>query len=390
MAIPFVYNLRNVQQRPVSTLTTALGVGLTVSIFIGALALAAGFRASLVTTGSPENVIVLRKGADSEISSGVSREAVNIIRAHSAVATGPDGRPLATADLVVVMNKERLGFKGSSNVSVRGVDPSGIAVRANIRILPGGRNLTPGTDEVIVGRRIASRFANCAVGERVVFQQRSFTVVGHFDAGGSAFESEIWGDAAVLGPALGRDNTFQTVTFRMKDPAGFSALKTELERDPRLQVQIKRERDFYAEQSEMFTGLITGIGVFITLIMAIGAIFGAANTMYATIGSRTREIATLLVLGFRPWSIMVSFLTESVLICLLGGVIGCLLALPINGIATSTTNFQSFSEVGFAFKVTPEALVAGLAFSVLLGLVGGFFPARRAAKQVPARALRGE
>lgn len=390
MAIPFVYNLRNVQQRPVATLTTAIGVGLTVSIFIGALALAAGFRASLTSTGSPNNAIVLRKGADSEISSGVSREAVNILRAHPAVAAGSDGRPLATADLVVIVNKDRIGLQGSSNLSVRGVDPNGIAVRANIQILPGGRNFTPGTDEIIVGRRIASRFANCAVGDRIVLQQRSFTVVGHFGAGGSAFESEIWGDAAVLGPAVGRENMFQTVTFRMKDPAGFAALKTELEKDPRLQVQIKRERDFYAEQSELFTGLVTGIGVFITLIMAIGAIFGAANTMYATIGSRTREIATLLVLGFRPGAIMVSFLVESVLICLLGGVIGCLLALPINGIATSTTNFQSFSEVGFAFKVTPQALLAGLVFSALLGLVGGFFPARRAAKQTPARALRGE
>jgi len=389
MALPLVYNLRNVQQRPVSTLTTALGVGLTVSIFIGALALAAGFRAALVSTGSPDNAIALRKGADSEISSGVSREAVSILRAHPGVAVGPDGRPLATADLVVIVNKERIGFTGSSNLSVRGVDPSGIAVRASIQILPGGRNFTPGTDEVIVGRRIASRFANCAVGDRIEFQQRSFTVVGHFTANGSSFESEIWGDAAVLGPAVGRDDVFQTVTFRMKDPAQFAALKTELEKDPRLQIQLKRESDFYAEQSELFVGLITGIGIFITLIMAIGAVFGAANTMYATIGSRTREIATLLVLGFRPGAIMVSFLVESVLICLLGGVIGCLLALPINGIATSTTNFQSFSEVGFAFAVTPEALVSGLVFSVVLGLVGGFFPARQAAKQVPARALRG-
>jgi putative ABC transport system permease protein len=388
MAIPFVYNLRNVQQRPVATLTTAIGVGLTVSIFIGALALAAGFKAALVSTGSPDNAIVLRKGADSEISSGVSREAVNILRSYSEVKAGPDGRPLATADLVVVTNKDRLGLKGSSNVTVRGVDPSGIGVRAHIVVEPGGRMFTPGTDEVIVGKRVARRFANCAIGDQIEFQQRSFKVVGHFEAAGSAFESEIWGDAAVLGPALGRENTFQTVTFRMKDPSRFAAIKAELERDPRLQVQVKRESDFYAEQSGMFTGLITGLGVFITLIMAIGAVFGAANTMYATIGSRTREIATLLVLGFRPGSIMISFLLESVIICLLGGVIGCLLALPINGIATSTTNFQSFSEVGFSFAVTPQALLAGLIFSGAMGLVGGFFPARRAAKQVPAAALR--
>jgi putative ABC transport system permease protein len=287
MALPLVYNLRNVQQRPVATLTTALGVGLTASIFIGALALAAGFRAALVSTGSPENAIVLRKGADSEISSGVSRDQINILRSYSGIQTGPDGRPLVTADLVVVTNKERIGQKGSSNVTVRGVDPAGIHVRADV-VIRDGRMFTPGTDEVIAGTRVAKRFANCRVGDHIQFQQRTFLVVGVFSAGGSAFESEIWGDGAVLGPALSRENTFQTVTFRMREPANFAGFKAELERDPRLGVQVKREQSFYAEQSEMFTGLITGIGVFITLIMAIGAVFGAANTMYAAIGARTR------------------------------------------------------------------------------------------------------
>lgn len=285
---------------------------------------------------------------------------MNIIRAHPAVAAGPDGRPLVTADLVVVINKDRVGQKGSSNVSLRGVDPSGIPVRAHIKILPGGRMFSAGTDEVIVGRRVASRFASMRIGDPIQFQQRTFQVVGHFEADGSAFESEIWGDAAVLGPALDRNDVFQTVTFRMKN-----------------------------QQSALFTGLITGIGIFITSIMAIGAIFGAANTMYATIGARTREIAMLLVLGFRPGAVMISFMIESVFIALLGGVIGCLLALPINGITTSTTNFQSFSEIGFAFRVTPEALLSGLVFSALMGLLGGFFPARRAAKQQLATALRG-
>lgn len=388
MAIPLAYNVRNVIQRPVATLTTALGVALTVTIFIGALALAAGFRAALVSTGSNDNAIALRKGADSEISSGVSREAVSVIRANPGVAAGPDGRPLATADLVVVTNKDRRGQAGSSNLTVRGVDPSGVGVRGDVTIVA-GRMFAPGADEVVVGRRIAPRFANCAVGDRIRFQQRDFTVVGHFEAGGAAFESEIWGDAAVLGPALGRDNVFQTVTFRMRDPASFEALRRELESDPRLQVQLKRERDFYAEQSETFTALITGIGVFITAIMAVGAVFGAANTMFAAVGARTREIATLLVLGFRPGAIMVSFVAESVLISLAGGLLGCLFALPINGITTSTTNFSSFSELAFAFQVTPGALVAGLVFSFLMGLLGGFFPALRAARQPLAAALRG-
>jgi ABC-type lipoprotein release transport system permease subunit len=387
MAVPLVYNLRNVIQRPVATLTTAIGVALTVTIFIGALALASGFRAALVRTGSPDNAIALRKGADSEISSGVSRDAVNVIRAHPGIAAGPEGRPLATADLVVVTNQPRVGQAGSSNVTVRGVDPAGIGVRANVRIVAGSM-FTAGADEVIVGRRIADRFADCRVGDRLRFQQRTFVVVGHFEADGSSFESEVWGDAAVLGPALDREGVFQTVTFRMTDPAQFAALKQQLEADPRLQIQLKRERDFYAEQSQTFTALVTGIGVFITAIMAVGAIFGAANTMFAAVGARTREIATLLVLGFGRGAVMMSFIAESVIISLIGGVLGCVLALPINGITTSTTNFSSFSELAFAFRVTPGALVAGLAFSLAMGLLGGFFPALRAARQPLATALR--
>jgi ABC-type lipoprotein release transport system permease subunit len=246
---------------------------------------------------------------------------------------------------------------------------------------------TPGTDEVIVGRRVASRFANCAIGDRIRLQQRDFKVVGRFASGGSAFESEIWGDAAVLGPALDREG-FQTVVYRMKDPSQFAAIKRELEADPRLGVQVKREQEFYAEQSGAFTALITGIGAFITVIMAVGAVFGAMNTMFATVGSRRREIATLLVLGYSPWSVMTSFIVESVFLAMIGGAIGCLLALPINGITTSTTNFQSFSEMAFAFRVTPAVLLTGFLFSVLLGLVGGFLPALRAARSPLSASLR--
>lgn len=387
MAIPLSYNVRNVLQRPVSTLTTAIGIGLTVAILIGALALAAGFKASLVSTGLPENVIVLRKGADSEISSGISFDGAAIIRAHPSVATGPDGRPLASSELVVVVNKPRLGQTGSSNLTVRGVDVAAVRVRGEIKLIE-GRMFTPGTDEIIVGRRIASRFANCGIGDLIRLQQRDFKVVGHFGAGGSAFESEIWGDAAVLGPALDRDG-YQTVVYRMKDPAQFAQIKKQLEADPRLQAQVQRERDFYAAQSEAFTGLITGVGIFITGIMAVGAIFGAMNTMFATVGTRRREIATLLVLGFSPWAVMFSFIVESVFLAMIGGLIGCLLALPINGITTSTTNFQSFSEMAFAFKVTLPVLLAGFLFSMLLGLVGGFLPALRASRQSLATSLRG-
>ena len=387
MAIPFSYNLRSVMNRPVSTATTALGIGLTVAIYIGALALAAGFHASLVTTGSPDNALVLRKGADSEISSGITLDQANILKAMPDVAPGPDGRPRASAEMVIVVNKDRLGQKGSSNVMLRGVDPTAPDLRGGITLVT-GRMFTPGTDEVIVARRIAGRFANCNVGDRIRFEQRDFTVVGHFTAQGSAFESEIWGDANVLMPALHRTGYYQTLVFRMKDPARFAAIKKQLEADPRLQVQVLREREFYAQQSEMFTGLVTGIGLFITIIMAVGAVFGAANTMYAAIGARTREIATLLVLGFGPGAVLVSFIAESVVIAVIGGLVGCVLALPMNGVTTGTTNFQSFSEMAFQFRITPSILAQGLVFAALLGLVGGFFPALKASRQALSSALR--
>jgi len=387
VAIPISYNIRNVFQRPVSTLTTALGVGLTVAIFIGALALASGFQAALVKSGSSGNAMALRKGADSEISSGISRDQANILRALPDVAGGPDGRPLVSADLVVVTNKPRLGQPGSSNITVRGIDPASLPLREKVKITA-GRIFQAGTDEVIVGERIAKRFANCGIGERIRFQQRDFTVVGHFTADGASFESEIWGDQAVLMPALQRDNVFQSVTFRLRDPARFDALKKQLESDPRLGIQLRRESEFYGSQSELLGNIIRFMGVFITVIMAVGAVFGAMNTMYAAVGSRTREIATLLVLGFAPISVMTSFMIESVILALFGGLIGCLLALPINGIVTSTTNFSSFSELAFAFRVTPQALVAGLVFAGLMGLVGGFLPSLRAARQPLAKSLR--
>ena len=388
MAIPFVYNFRSVTKRPVSTLTTAVGIGLTVAIYIDALALAAGFKSSLVSTGSPDNAIVLRKGADSEISSGISLEQASILKALPQVAIGPDGRPRASAEMVIVVNKPRLGQKGSSNIMLRGVDPTAADLRGGVNIVA-GRTFTPGTDEIIVAKRIAGRFANCNIGDKLRFEQRDFTVVGHFTANGSAFESEIWGDASVLMPALNRTGYYQTFVFRMKDPKAFDAIKKTLESDPRLPLQVKREREFYAAQSEFFTALITGIGAFITIIMAIGAVFGAANTMYASIGARTREIAVLLVLGFGPGAVMASFVVESVIIAVIGGVVGCFLALPMNGITSSTTNFQSFSEMAFQFRITPQIMLQALIFSALLGLIGGFFPALKASRQSLSRSLRG-
>lgn len=388
MAIPVSYNLRNIVQRPVSTLTTAVGIALTVTIFIGALSLASGFQQAMATTGSDGNLIVLRKGADSEISSAISRDASNIIRSHPAVAVATDGRPMVSSEMVVVTNKPRLGQAGSSNVTVRGVDAGAVEFRSQVKLIE-GRMFTSGTDEVVVGRRIASRFANCDIGDKMRFQQRDFTVVGHFDAAGSAFESEVWGDAAVLMPALQRGGAFQSMTFRMSDSETLAGVKKALETDPRLQVQVWDESEWYESQSTALSTTIRVIGVLITLIMALGAVFGAMNTMFAAVQARTREIATLLVLGFSPFAVLVSFMVESIFLSLLGGALGCLLALPINGITTSTTNFASFSEVAFAFRVTPNALIWGMVFAGIMGAIGGFLPAVQAARQSLATSLRG-
>lgn len=388
MAIPIVYNLRSLTQRPMSSLATALGIGFVVAVLIGALALAAGFQAALVQTGSPSNVIVLRKGADSEISSGIGRDGVNILRSLPEIATDSQGRPLVSGEIVVLVSQPRKGGKGSSNVTVRGIDAGGLPLRSKVKI-SSGRMFTAGTDEVVVADRMTRRFEGLAVGDKLRFGQREFTVVGTFDAGGSAFDSEVWGDINVLGPALGRENAFQSLTFTMRDTSKYRALEKQLEDDPRLAVEVRTEREWYAEQSRLLATVIRVAGVFLTLIMALGAIFGAMNTMFAAVGARTREIATLQVLGFSPFAITWSFMIESVLLALIGGALGCLIALPINGITTSTTNWASFSEVAFAFRVTPVAMVIGMIFAALLGVVGGFLPALKAGRQSLAATLRG-
>ena len=386
MAIPFSYNVRSVLGRPWATLATAVGIGMVVAILVLALALANGFQAALVETGSPSNVIVMRKGADSELSSGVSREGANIIRALPDVALGAGGRPLVSPEVLVLINQERQNGQGTSNVTIRGVDREGLTLRDRVRIVA-GRDIAPGAAEVIIGKRIADRFEGFHLGDRVRLNQRDFTVVGHFTAGGSGFESEVWGDNAVLMPVL-RGDVFQSVTFRMKDPTRFAAIKQQLEADPRLGVQLKRESEYYADLAGTLATTMRVAGLFIVIIMAVGAIFAAMNTMFASIGSRSREIATMLTLGFGPGAIMLAFLVESILIAFAGGVIGCLLALPINGTATSTTNFSTFSEIAFAFQITPMILGIGIVFALGLGVVGGILPAWKASRQPLAAAMR--
>lgn len=387
MSIPLLYNVRSVLQRPVSTTMTALGIGIVVAVFIAMLALANGFRAALVQTGSPDNVLVLRRGADAELSSGISRETARVIAASPHVATGPDGRPLASPEVFVAINIHRIGDSASmANVVARGVSEAAFTVRRDIRIVA-GRRFTSGRSEVLVGQKLVGRIGHTAVGDTMRFAGRDWAVVGHFTAGGSSFESEIWGENEQFMPVF-RGEVFQSVSFRLKDPAAFEEAKRALEGDQRITVDAHRETEFYDSQSELLTRILEFLAFVITSIMAVGAIFGAVNTMYAAVGARTPEIAVLLTLGFKPRSVLASFLAESAVIALAGGLIGCLLALPINGIVTSTTNWNSFTEVAFAFRVSPGLLLSGLVFAVVMGVLGGFFPARRAATLPVVQALR--
>jgi ABC-type lipoprotein release transport system permease subunit len=388
MKIPLVYNLRSVTQRPVSTALTALGIGLVVAVFVAMLALANGFIAALAKTGSADNVLLLRRGADSELASGIPREAISIISASPHIATGADGRPLVSPETYIVINIPRLGGDEFmvANVVARGVSDKAFEVRRNIKIVE-GRRFASGQSEICVGAKLAGRFANVNVGDVLRFSNRNWNVVCRFTADGSSFESEIWGENEQF-QGVFRSDVFQDVAFRLKDPAGFEDAKRAFLADQRLQVDAHRESEFYANQSQLLGNILRFLAIMITSIMAVGAVFGAVNTMYAAVSSRTPEIAVLLTLGFPPRSVLASFLAESAVIALFGGLIGCLLALPINGVVTSTTNWASFSEIAFAFRVTPQLLLAGIIFAVVMGLVGGFFPARRASKLPVIQALR--
>jgi len=386
--IPLIYNVRSVLQRPVSTAFTALGIGLVVAVFIAMLALANGFTTALAKTGGDDNVLVMRKGADSEMSSEIGRADVNIIGSFPHVALGSDGKPLVSPETYIVMNLQRRGADsvGLANVVIRGVSLRAFEVRKNITIE--GRPFASGQSEICLGDKIVPRYKNTAIGDKLRFAGRDWTVVCHFSAAGSSFESEVWGEVEQFQSVMRGGNSFQSVTFRLKDPNGFADAKRALEGDQRLQVDAHMESKYYADQSKLLGAMLSFLAVMITSIMSVGAIFGAVNTMYASIASRTPEIAVLLTLGFKPRNVLLSFLAESAVIAFFGGILGCLIALPINGVVTSTTNWSSFSEIAFAFRVTPQLLVSGVIFAVVMGVLGGFFPARMASRMPVVQALR--
>jgi len=380
------YNLRSMVVRKGTAAMTAGGIAMVVAVFVMTLAIAQGFRATLVASGSPQNAIVLRKGATAETVSALLRTDVPLIETLPQVARGDGGRPLASPELVVIIALPRQTDNQPANVPVRGVGMRAFEVRESLRFVD-GRRFTPGTREVNVGRLAAGRFKGLGLGSDVKFGATTWKVVGTFTADDAAFESEVWGDAELMMPAFQR-NGYQSMTVRLADPSMFDGFAATIDGDPRLYLKPQREQDYYADQSRPMTTVIRVFGAFVTIILSIGAMFGAMNTMYAAVAYRTREIGTLRALGFSRWKIVTAFLAESIALALIGGAIGCLIALPVHGLSTGTTNFTSFSEVAFKFRITPALLFIGLIFSAVMGTLGGLLPAIRAARLPVARALR--
>lgn len=387
MAIPLTYTLHSLRARWLSTIVAVLGIAGTVGVFVAMLALARGFQATLVASGSPRNALLRRAGATSEIDSLLQLEQVRVIEDAPGVARGGEG-PLASREVVVIAALPLKKTGTDANVQVRGVSGRVLAVRDVVQVVA-GRFFQSGLNELAVGRNVVASYAGFELGGTVRFGGATWTVVGVFDAGGSAFDSEIWCDGSVLNQVYQRPrNLFQSVTVRLASPDALAPLKEALSADPRLTVQVDREIEYYEKQSRQLTTLILVLGTIVASVMGVGAIFGALNTMYSAVAERAREIATLRALGFGVVSVVVAFVVEALCLALIGGLLGCVAVLPLNGLTTGTMNWQTFSHLAFAFRVTPPLLAAGLAFALLMGLAGGVPPALRAARQPIAAALR--
>ena len=385
MSLEFAYNARHLAAKRVSTLLTVGGISLVVFVFVATLMLATGLEKTLGGTGSNRNVIVIRTGAQNEIQSGINREHANIIVAEPEVAQYQH-KPLATFDTVVVVSLKKRDDGQPSNVNIRGTSSVAGVVREGVRVIA-GRAPAVGAREVMVGAAINKKFAGTDIGQSVRLVGADWPIVGIFDAGNSAFSSEIWGDVDVLMPSFRRDR-FSSVTFRLADGTDFENLKKRLENDPRLSVTVKREQEFYAAQSALLAKFITYMGGFISVIFSFGAIIGAMITMYSAVASRTREIAILRILGFGRSSIFFAFLKESALIGVLGGIIGIFVAALLTNYTITTINYSTFAEIAFGFALTPRIAFWGLCFSIVMGVFGGALPAWRASRMTILIGLR--
>jgi len=377
-AIPLSYIARNLWVRRVTTLLTAGGMALVVFVFATVLMMSEGIRATLVATGQPDNVLVLRKGAGAEINSGISRGQAAILESLPGIATNGAGQRLITKEPVVLNNLPKRSNGKPSNVTLRGTSALALELRPQVRMVE-GRMFRPGTSEIIAGRAVANGFQGAGLGETLRFAQRDWLVVGVFDSGRTGFDSEIWGDAEQMMAAFRRDS-YSTMVFRLADPSAFPGIVDAIAADPRLTVEAKPEIQFYAEQSEALATFIRYLGLFLSLIFSVGAIVGAMVTMFAAVAQRTGEIGTLRALGFRRGAVLAAFLVESLLLSLVGGVIGLATASAMQAVDISTVNFQTFSELAFQFKFTPQIVLTTLAFALFMGFVGGFIPAWRAAR----------
>lgn len=386
MAVPFLYSYRSAWARRLTTALTASGMALVVFVFASISMLAEGLEKTLVQTGSPDNVVVFRKGAMSDIQSAISREQASIIEGLPEIAVGKDGLPMSAREVVVLISLSKKDSGKPSNVIIRGVSADSLDLRPQVKLIE-GRLPRPGTTEILVGNSIERRFQGVGLGDVQKFAMREWNVVGIFDAGSTGFSSEIWADAEVLMQAF-RRTAYSTMIFKLRDTALFAGVRNTIENEPRLSLEAKRETVFYAEQSEIMAKFLRVLGTSLTIIFSIGAIIGAMITMYSAVANRVGEIGTMRALGFGRTSILAAFLAESLLIGLAGGLIGLFFASFLQFFTISTLNFQTFSELAFRFTLTGWIAFKSVFSSIVMGLVGGLLPAIKASRMPIAEALR--
>jgi putative ABC transport system permease protein len=386
MSVPLSYILRNLAARKLTTLLTAGGMALVVFVFATVQMLEEGLRQTLVETGSPDNVVITRRSAGTEVQSLIDRAQAAIVESQPEVAYGVDGTRLASKETIVLISLAKRGSDKASNVLIRGIGQKGIELRPQVHIAE-GRMFRPGSTEIIAGKSVAERYTGAGVGEILRFAQREWTVVGVMDAGKTGFDSEIWGDADQLMQAFRRP-VYSSVILKLNDPAAFISLKTRIENDPRLTVEAKQESVFYAEQSQLLANFIRYLGMILSIIFSFGAIIGAMITMYASVANRTTEIGTLRALGFRRNNILSAFLLEALMLGAAGGIAGLVLASFMQFFTISTMNWQSFSELAFSFTLNLAIIVKSFGFALMMGVMGGFLPAARAARLDIVDALR--
>lgn len=386
-SVPVSYNFRSMRARWTSTIVAVLGIAGTVGVFVAMLSLARGFKATMVASGSPGNALVMRAGSSSEMMGGITLDSIRVLQDAPGVAHDSSG-PLVTQEVVGVVAIPLISTGTDANVQVRGVSPNVLQVRKFVKIAH-GHMFQPGLSQLVVGKNASKTYSGLTLGNTIDFGGGHWQVAGIFDAGGSAFDSEIWCDSTILNQVLQRPAyIFQSATVHLSSPAAFQEFKDSVTKDPRLNVDATREIDYYEKQSSVMTSLITILGGIVAVIMAVGAIFGALNTMYSAVAERGREIATMRALGFSTSNVLLSFLFEALLISVVGGILGCLAVLPLNGWTTSTMNFQTFSNLAFAFKITFDLLIMGVLFALVMGALGGLLPAIRASIRPVATALR--